>query len=66
MVSQDSKVTWGLKVTGVKLVPLVHEVKMGLKVPKAVEAPMVTLVLWVPREKRGNLEFQVCQVIQEE
>uniref|UniRef100_A0ACB8F3U0 Uncharacterized protein n=1 Tax=Sphaerodactylus townsendi TaxID=933632 RepID=A0ACB8F3U0_9SAUR len=60
-----SKVIWDLRVTEVKLAPLVHEEKMVLRVPKAVQAQQETQVGLVQLGKRVNLVFQDCQDIQE-
>ncbi|KAL8174537.1 UNVERIFIED_CONTAM: hypothetical protein K2H54_048403 [Gekko kuhli] len=63
MASRDSKATWALKETGVKLAPLVHGVRMDLKAQKAAGAPMEIQDHLALPEKRGNLEFLDCQVI---
>lgn len=66
MVSQDLKVTWALKATGVNLEHLVHEVKMVLKVQKVDQDQLGILVVQVLPGRRANSVFQDYQDIQED
>lgn len=66
MVSLDLKVIWALRAIEVKLVLLVLEEKMALKVPKVVQVLQETQVALAKLEKRVNLVFPVCQDIQED
>lgn len=66
MVSQVSRETWESKETGVRLACLGLVERMVLRVLKAEQVPMENQVLLVLLEKRVNLAFQDCQVIQED
>ncbi|KAK9404012.1 collagen alpha-1XI chain-like [Crotalus adamanteus] len=66
MASLDLKVIWALRAIEVKLVLLVLEEKMALKVLKVVQVLQETQVAPAKLEKRVNLVFPVCQDIQED